>query len=115
MARVECKAVAWPPAMDEVHRANRRRYAQVYVPRGPLELATAARKLPDQHLLGVLAHEVGHLYLAQAHGIPDHTEDEADVGAFEALGVAVAYDRTWPGKGLQYASSAPRRVWGLFR
>lgn len=102
--------VGWPNDLTSLHERNHRRYAQVFpgegdpklggrgVPR--FELAEQARWLPREHRRGLLAHEVG-------HAIDPGSEKDADRAAHEHLGVKIAYDRRWPGKGLQVALSNP--------
>lgn len=89
----------WPESLGRTHDRNWRRYAQVATHARPpaFELAPQTRWLPARHRRGLLAHEIGHVLE------PRGTEDDADVAAWEALGIDVGYDHRWPGKGLQVA------------
>ena len=84
-------------ALDSVHANNPRRYAQVGAEDRVFEFATATLQLPYCHRRGLLAHEVGHVIA------PDASEDETDAAAARVLGIEIAYDGRWPGKGLQFA------------
>jgi len=82
------------------HRRDRRRFAQVDVDALRFEFAPqAAAEIDEDHLVGVLAHEVGHV-LAHRHW-GDLSEAGADRAAGEFLGITIRYDHRWPGKGLQ--------------
>jgi hypothetical protein len=59
-------------------------------------------KLPEGHLLGILAHEVGHL-LSSAE---EHTEEEADETFTTHFGIFITYRDSPHGKRLQYLSPA---------
>jgi hypothetical protein len=72
-----------------------------------MEFAGAMRELPPEHRLGLYAHEVGHLLF------PSGGEADADIAAYGLLGVHIGYDHRWPGKGLQVAILAPKKLWGI--
>lgn len=94
--------------LDEEHRRDRRRYAQVRVNENPrMEVAKAFRELAPEHRLGLYAHEAGHLLW------PGGGEADADQAAEGLLGVRIGYDRRWPGKGLQTAILAPPKLWRI--
>jgi|GEM_PF-3185355 len=95
----------WPQQLARTHDRNWRRYAQIApFARPPIyELAPQTAWLPAAHRQALLAHEVGHELK------PKGTEDDADRAARDALGVKIAYDPRWPGKGLQVAVNAPRK------
>lgn len=94
--------------LDEEHRRNARRYAQVRTGDNPrMEFAGAIRELAPEHRLGLYAHEVGHLLF------PSGGEADADMAAYGLLGVHIGYDRKWPGKGLQTAILAPKKLWRI--
>jgi hypothetical protein len=84
-----------------------RDYAYVYIDRAMHGWESAfgfSRKtleLDREHREGLIAHEVGHV-LAAMHW-NDRSEDGADEAAAVYLGVPIAYDPAWPGKGLQVA------------
>lgn len=92
----------WDP-LDVEHARNPRRYAQVIPDWRRFEFARATLQLPRCQRLGLLAHEVGHVLA------PDGGEDEADQAAADILGVPIAYDERWPGKGLQIALNCQGR------
>jgi len=92
--------VSFPKKLTALHRRNPRRYAQVLPGRVPrFEFAAQVLALPREHQLGLIAHEIGHVLAAQRD--PQHSEQDADRAAHAALGARIAYDRRWPGKGLQ--------------
>ncbi len=94
--------------LDVEHARNPRRYAQVRTGEDPrMEVAGAIRDLPPEQRLGLYSHEVGH-FLWPAGG-----EDDADMAAQGLLGVHIGYDRRWPGKGLQTAILAPKKLWRI--
>jgi len=94
--------LAWTPQLDLAHRRSSRRYAQVLIDTPPrFEFAPQMVWLPKPIRIGLLAHEVGHV-------LRPGTEPDADDAAEEVLGIGIAYDMRWPGKGLQTAV-APRR------
>ena len=84
------------PPLDEEHRKNPRRYAQVVIDENVFEFSRAILWLPLRFREGLMAHEIGHL-LCPAR----HTEADADRAAEEALGMRIEYSEAWPGKGLQ--------------
>jgi hypothetical protein len=75
-----------------------------YPPR--FEFAPQMVWLPKALRIGLLAHEVGHV-------LRPGSEQDADDAAEEILGIPIAYDMRWPGKGLQSAmtvrSNPPKR------
>lgn len=83
--------------LDDEHRRNPRRYAQVDLSKNTFEFSRAILWLPVEQRMGVLAHEVGHVL------VPGGSEEQADLAAARYLGIAIRYDRRWPGKGLQMA------------
>lgn len=91
--------VTYLPELDDEHWRNPRRYAQVGTQDLAFEFTHAILWLPDAQLMGVLAHEVGHVLA------PEGGEDDADLAATEILGIPIGYDLRWPGKGLQTATS----------
>ena len=94
--------------LDDEHQRNARRYAQVRTGSHPrMEFAGAMRELAPEHRLGLYAHEVGHLLY------PGGGEADADLAAYGLLGVHIGYDRQWPGKGLQTAILAPKKLWRI--
>lgn len=95
--RADHATVDFPASLDVEHAMDPRRYAQVMPELLHFEFAKATRSLPFPWRLGVLAHEVGHVL------DPTRTEMGADLAALQYLGVAIGYDRRWPGKGLQVA------------
>lgn len=90
--------------LDAEHAGNPRRYAQVWLEGRVFELATATLWLPYCHRLGLIAHEVGHVLT------PGGSEAAADQAAAYFLGVQIAYDHRWPGKGLQFAQNCMTSV-----
>lgn len=90
-----------PAELDRIHANNRRRYAQMSPATMVFEFAHATLDLDDRHRLGLVAHEVGHLIAIVRWG--DRSEEAADRAAKSVLGITIGYDRSWPGKGLQYA------------
>lgn len=102
---VEYGGVEHHKPLDREHARNNRRYAQVRLDDGVIELADAVRRLPRAHRLALYAHELGHL------ADPTGTELGADRQALKRFGVVIGYDDRWPGKGLQYALRAPEELW----
>lgn len=95
--------------LDAENAKNPRRFAQVRVDDRVVEVADRIRWLPAGHRLGIYAHELGHILDSTG------TEMGADRCAFHDIAVVVGYDDRWPGKGLQYAVAAPRRLWKAIR
>jgi hypothetical protein len=89
--------IEFPDRLDAEHAQNPRRYAEVLVGKRAFRFARATLWLPQAQRRGLLAHEVGHVLT------PGGTELDADMAAWEHLGVKITYDRRWPGKGLQTA------------
>lgn len=101
--------VQFTRGLSRTHGANARRYAQVSsgcAGAAPVfEFAPEALLLPSAHRRGLVAHEVGHVIAHYALG-PGHSETQADACARAVLGVAIGYDKRWPGKGLQVARAS---------
>lgn len=95
--------VKFPASLDAEHDENPRRYAQCAVEIPLFEFAHAILELPWPQRLGLYAHEIGHVVAWRTVG--EHSEDDADRYAYEALGVRIEYDMRWPGKGLQRAAT----------
>lgn len=87
--------------MRRLHERNARRYAEVEADRLHFHFAPQTLWLPEDNRRGLIAHELGHVLCRDIPG--GGTEDEADEAAYEALGLVIAYDGRWPGKGLQAA------------
>lgn len=74
---------------DEV-RFSARSYAGAYIDRGIARVAVSA-ELNDcapERIVGVLAHELGHVMLLPA----PHSEEDADRAALERLNIRISYD-----------------------
>jgi hypothetical protein len=100
--------LVFPAALDRIHANNRRRYAQMIPSTMRFELARAFFDLEWRFQAGLLAHEVGHLVAVRR--FDDDSESGADAAARTYLGIAIGYDRSWPGKGLQYARTLDARA-----
>lgn len=83
--------------LGRIHARNARRYAEVRPAPAEVHVAPQILSLPEANRWGVLAHEVGHLFVGGG------TEPDADRAALDVLGVKIGYDRRWPGRGLQRA------------
>lgn len=78
------------------HRMSKRQYAHVRHHKDNIIcVAHAIWSLPDSHLLGVLAHEIGHL-------ISGGGERAADSIMLEKYGIKIQYASTDYGDNLQY-------------
>jgi hypothetical protein len=99
--------VVFPRALELEHQRNPRRFAQVDVDRLRFEFAPAILELDEDHQVGVIAHEVGHV-LAHRYW-EDLSEDGADRAAAQFLGITIRYDDRWPGKGLQCMAKSTSR------
>lgn len=85
--------------MEAINDDTVRVFAQTELETGDMHLAPQFFDLDDEHRLGILAHELGHMLLRE---YPAHTEREADMVMADA-GLKIMYDKeNWPGKGLQY-------------
>jgi hypothetical protein len=87
--------------MSAVHERNQRRYAEVEPDGLHFYFAPEVLWLPADNRRGLIAHELGHVLCRDLPG--GGTEDDADRAAQRVLGVTIAYDGRWPGKGLQTA------------
>jgi len=87
--------IVFPAELGKRHEADPRAYADVQCERRLFRFAPQALALPEANRLGLIAHEIGHLL------DPAATENGADAASEGALGVKIAYDSRWPGKGLQ--------------
>lgn len=82
------------PGLTKLHQRNARRYAQVYPESLCFQFAEQTLWLPKANRIALIAHEIGHL-------IDTGSEASADRAAWRVLGIRIAYDKRWPGKGLQ--------------
>jgi len=80
--------------LDHQHKHNRRTYARLSLNKRHIEVARAILRLDAPHRLGILAHEVGHLYCDATIG-RKHTEPQTDRCAKESTGVLISYDRSY--------------------
>jgi hypothetical protein len=100
---------------EKEHRRSERQYAHTFHYDGVICVCKAFWELPDRHLFGVLAHEIGHL-LAGPHG----SDNDADAAVHDAYWLKVRYtdtDRANPARSsLEYLSLSDmsKFVW-LFR
>lgn len=81
---------------EKDHRHSGRQYAHVNHLPGAICVCRAIWGLPDSHLAGVLAHEIGHL-LAD-----NWSEEAADDAVNKAFGITIKYASTDFGDNLQY-------------
>lgn len=82
------------------HELSKRQYAHVnHHEDNIICIANAIWSLPDSHLLGVLAHEVGHL-------ISGGGEKAADNIMLKKYGIKIQYASTDYGDNLQYLNAA---------
>jgi len=94
-------SVVWPKRLARRHEKSPRSYAQVQPELPPtFEFAPQLVELPPKNRTALLAHEIGHVLT------PQGSEDDADQAAEITLGVPIAYDLRWPGKGLQTVGRA---------
>lgn len=87
-------------AADREHARRRRAYAHTFHRAGVICVARVFFALPTEHQRGILAHELGHMMLANR---ARHTERDADLAASAYLGVRVRYRNTVWGNRLQWA------------
>ena len=93
--------VRWWGSRDE-QSAKKRDYAMVDPQKADFLFSQRILALDDAHRTAILAHEVGHVLAFHRWG--DDSEKGADRAANEFLGVEIAYDKAFPGKGLQVCS-----------
>lgn len=84
--------------VDEDHKRSCRQYAHTYHYKDTICVAKAFDKLPIQHKLGLIVHEVGHILVGKAN----HKESQADREANKYFGVRILYKDSKYGKRLQY-------------
>jgi hypothetical protein len=71
------------------HTKSKRQYAHSLHVEGVICVCSAFWDLPDKFFFGILAHEIGHMYAAEA-GL-ESTEEEADMMAEQQLDVTIRY------------------------
>jgi hypothetical protein len=99
VAGIPSYSVGFPPSLSKTHESEPRRYAQVTPTTAAFEFASQILWLPKAHRVGLIAHEIGHVFT------PGGSEDDADQAAAHLFGFTIEYDPRWHGKGLQKASS----------
>lgn len=98
------KKITFPKELTSEHCRNSRRYAQVFWVKDSVTFEFAAQTLwlPDPYVVGLIAHEIGHVLVGRIS--TEHTENDADAAAQIVLGIRIDYDKkNFPGKGLQIA------------
>lgn len=86
---------------DKEHRHSLRQYAHVHhVKDNVICIAEAWADLPISNMMGLIAHEVGHLLMGET----DHSEDEADDAGNKFFRVKIKYRDDRYGDSLQYLS-----------
>lgn len=85
------------------HDRSLRQYAHVLHHPGKICVAEEFWLLSEKHLLGILAHEVGHV-LAHDDGLAS-TEAQADAAALMQLGIKIHYKDSIYGERLQYLTA----------
>ncbi|MFH1399000.1 MAG: M48 family metalloprotease [Candidatus Woesearchaeota archaeon] len=81
---------------EKEHRSSRRQYAHVNHLPGVICVSKSIWELPDSHLSGVLAHEIGHLFAS------NWSEEAADKATNKMFGITILYASTDFGENLQY-------------
>jgi hypothetical protein len=98
--------VANCPIADRDHKKSLRQYAHTFHKIGFVCVSKEIWPLPELHLYGILAHEIGHLLAGQ-----DASEEDADAAVEIELGLTIRYADGKHGRRLQFLDEFDLEKW----